>query len=176
MATIFTAVFIALIVLFNFGVTVLVEKNPLRIDVTDNALFSFTDETVNYLENLDQEIEITILAKEEEFIAYGDETSQLYYQYGIDVLSHMPKVNEMIKRYSQYSSNISVNYVDILEDPNFVAKYPNDKLAQGQIIVSSSSSESSPSIAMISSMVVPRTAARTMKLSTDGRLIPFCQL
>ncbi len=137
MATVFTAVFIALIVLFNFGVTVLVEKNPLRIDITDNALFSFTDETVNYLETLEQEIEITVLAKEEEFIAYGDETSQLYYQYGIDLLSHMPKVNEMIKRYSQYSDNVTVNYVDILEDPNFVSKYPNDQLAQGQIIVSS---------------------------------------
>ena len=137
MATAFTAVFIALILLLNFGVTVLVEKNPLRIDITDNALFSFTEETVNYLENLEQEIEITVLAKEEEFIAYGDETSQLYYQYGIDVLSHMPKVNEMIKRYSQYSSNITVDYIDILEDPNFVSKYPNDQLAQGQIIVSS---------------------------------------
>lgn len=137
MATVFTAVFIALIVLFNFGVTVLVEKNPLRIDVTDNALFSFSEETVEYLENLEQKIEITVLAKEEEFVAYGDETSQLYYQYGIDLLSHMPKVNEMIKRYSQYSDNITVNYIDILEDPNFVSKYPNDQLAQGQIIISS---------------------------------------
>ena len=137
LATAFTAVFIVLIVLLNWGATVLVEKNPLRIDVTDKALFSFSDETIEYLAELEQDITISVLATEDEFVAYGDETSQLYYQYGIDLLSYMPAANEAIKRYTQYSDYIEVEYIDILADPNFSKKYPNDNLAQGQIIISS---------------------------------------
>ena len=137
LATAFTAIFIVLVVLLNWGATVLVEKNPLRIDVTDKALFSFSEETVDYLYELDQEITISVLASEEDFVAYGDETSQLYYQYGIDLLGYMPAANEAIKRYAQYSDYITVEYVDILADPTFSSKYPNEKLAQGQIIISS---------------------------------------
>ena len=118
LATAFTAIFIVLIVLLNWGATVLVEKNPLRIDVTDDALYSFSDETVEYLAELEQDIKISVLASEEEFVAYGDEMAQLYYQYyGIDLISHMPAANEALKRYSQYSDCIEVEYVDILADP-----------------------------------------------------------
>lgn len=137
LATAFTAIFIVLVVLLNWGATVLVEKNPLRIDITDDAIFSFSEQTVEYLDTLDQKIKISVLAKEEEFVAYGDETSQLYYQYGIDILSHLPAANETIKRYEQYSHNIEVEYVDIVADPTFVSKYPNEQLLQGQIIISS---------------------------------------
>lgn len=138
LATAFTAIFIVLIVLLNWGATVLVEKNPLRIDVTDDALYSFSDETVEYLAELEQDIKISVLSSEEEFVAYGDETAQLYYQYyGIDLISHMPAANEALKRYSQYSDCIEVEYVDILADPTYSSKYPNEKLAQGQVIISS---------------------------------------
>ena len=64
LATAFTAIFIVLIVLLNWGATVLVEKNPLRIDVTDDALYSFSDETVEYLAELEQDIKISVLASE----------------------------------------------------------------------------------------------------------------
>ncbi len=137
LATAFTVIFIVMVVLLNWGATVLVEKNPLRIDITDNAVYSFSEQTVQYLEALDQKIKISVLAKEDEFVAYGDETSLLYAQYGVDVLSHLPAANEMIKRYEQYSDNVEVEYVDILADPTFVSKYPNEKLLQGQIIISS---------------------------------------
>lgn len=137
-ATVFTAVFIAMVIALNFAVTVLVDKNPLKIDVTDDALYSFSDDTVEYLGRLEQDITISVLAKEDEFIAYGDETCQMYYQYaGINVISHLPAVNELIHRYSQYSDRIKVEYIDIVADPTFSTKYPNDKLSQGQIIVSS---------------------------------------
>lgn len=138
LATAFTVIFIVLVVLFNWGATVLVEKNPLRIDVTDKALFSFSDETVDYLYELDQDIKIFVLASEEEFVSYGDETAQLYYQYyGLNLISHLPAANEAIKRYAQYSDYIEVEYVDIVADPTFNTKFPNEKLAQGQIIISS---------------------------------------
>ncbi len=137
LATAFTVIFIALVVLLNWFATVLVEKNPLKIDVTDKALFSFSDETVEYLSELEQDIKISVLATEDEFVAYGDETCQLYYPYGVDLISHLPAANEAIKRYTQYSDHIEVEYVDILADPNFSKSYPNEKLAQGQIIVSS---------------------------------------
>ena len=138
LATAFTVIFIVLVVLLNWGATVLVEKNPLRIDVTDEALFSFSDETVDYLYELDQEIKIYVLASEEEFVAYGDELAQAYYQYyGLDLISHLPAANEAIKRYAQYSDNIKVEYVDIVADPTFSTKFPNEQLSQGQIIVSS---------------------------------------
>ncbi|MBD9097617.1 MAG: hypothetical protein EGP89_01970 [Ruminococcaceae bacterium] len=137
MATVFTIVFIALIIAVNFAATALVDRFPFKIDVTDKGLNTLSEETTKYLELLDRDITISVLAKEDEFKAYGDQTCQMYYQYGIDVLSYMPNVNELIKQYARYSDHVTVRYVDILQDPNFVSKYPNDKLAQGQILISS---------------------------------------
>lgn len=122
LATVMTAGFVALVVLVNVIVGLLVERFPLNIDLTDNQIFELSEESIDYLKGIDNEIEITVLAKELDFTAQND-----YYN----------QANEIFKKYEKYGKNIKLSYVDIYSDPTVAQKYPKETLSYGQIVVSS---------------------------------------
>lgn len=122
LATVMTAGFVALVVLVNVIVGLLVERFPMDIDLTDNKIFELSEESIDYLKGIDNEIEITVLAKEIDFTAQND-----YYN----------QANEIFKKYEKYGKNITLSYVDIYSDPTVAQKYPKETLGYGQIVVSS---------------------------------------
>ncbi|MBR6790039.1 MAG: GldG family protein, partial [Oscillospiraceae bacterium] len=122
LATVMTAGFVALVVLVNVIVGLLVERFPMDIDLTDNKIFELSEESIDYLKGIDNEIEITVLAKETDFTAQND-----YYN----------QANEIFKKYEKYGKNITLSYVDIYSDPTIAQKYPKETLGYGQIVVSS---------------------------------------
>ena len=98
---IMTVVVIAIVVVANMAVNIL----PLRytnIDVTDNKLYSLSDDTKNMIKSLDKKITLYVTAPEDN----SDST-----------------VNETLTRMKDLSDNFEVNYVDLTVTPNFYKNY-----------------------------------------------------
>ena len=119
-ATAFTAAFLAIIVLLNVILSVVVEKFPINIDLTENSVFMLTDDSIDYLETLEKDVTITVLADEKNFTSYGG-----YYTQAIEV----------INKYQQYSDRVTVKYVDLVKNPTFVTNYPDLEMVNYDILV-----------------------------------------
>lgn len=124
MATVITIVVVAVVVLVNVVAGLLLGLFPSSLDLTENNRFQLGEESIQYVQGLDEDITITVCMNESEF-ANTDSTGY-YYQ-----------ANQIIKQYAQYSGHITVQYVDLMEDPSFSANYPDYSLSEGDIIVES---------------------------------------
>lgn len=118
MAVAFTAVFIAVLVLINIVATQVFERFPLSFDMTSNASYSISDETKDYVKSIDKEVKITVLAEKDDFDAQNVYTLQ---------------ADEVLQKYAQYNSKITIEYVDFLSNPNVVSQY-DDGLSAYDII------------------------------------------
>ncbi|MCD7773909.1 MAG: GldG family protein [Ruminococcus sp.] len=114
----FTAVFVVVLVLINVVATQLFERFPLSFDMTSNDSYSISDETIEYVESVDMDVKVTVLAEEDEFNSQNVYTLQ---------------ANEILKKYAQYNSRIEIEYIDFLSNPNVVAEY-DDGLSEYDII------------------------------------------
>jgi hypothetical protein len=117
-----TVVVIAAIVLLNVVFTALFERYPLDIDLTEDQIFEISEETRDYLANLERDVDIYILNTETAFIS----TSPTEY---------FIQANEVIQKYAQYSSRVRLEYVDTIRNPNFISRYPELDLNIGDILI-----------------------------------------
>lgn len=120
LATALTVLFIAAVVLLNVVATMLFDRYPIALDLTENSIYTVTQETIDYVEGIDTLVDITVMATEEEYRSISDYTVQCA---------------ELLARYAQYNPNISVSYKDLLSNPDFTANYVNYGLQIGDIIV-----------------------------------------
>ncbi len=118
MAIAFTAVFVAVLVLINIVATQIFERFPLSFDMTSNASYSISDETIDYVKSIDKNVKITVLAEKDDFDAQNVYTLQ---------------ADEVLQKYAQYNSKIKIEYVDFLSNPNLVSQY-DDALSAYDII------------------------------------------
>ena len=65
MATVFTCVFLALLVLVNVVTTVLFERYPITIDLTKDKIYSMTEQSEEYVKKVDRDVLVTIFADED---------------------------------------------------------------------------------------------------------------
>ncbi|MCL2086727.1 MAG: GldG family protein [Oscillospiraceae bacterium] len=121
-----TVVIITAVVLLNVIVELLSERLDVRIDLTDNMLFSVEDSTVEYLRNLNSDIKLTITNNEEDFKSSNMSSDSLYYS----------QMNEIVRVFAQSSDTITVEYVDLLRNPAFAGRY-DTTLTPYNIIVES---------------------------------------
>ena len=118
-ATALTVFVIAAIVLVNIVATMLFDRFPITLDLTAGRIYTVSDKTVDYISKRDVPVSITVMATEEEFRSISAYTAQC---------------TELLKNYTQYNSKISLRFVDLLSNPDFVANYTQD-VANGDIIV-----------------------------------------
>lgn len=122
MATVITAIFLVVLVLLNVVATLLLERYPLTIDLNSDKRFSLTQQSIDYLGELDQDVRIHVCAEEALFESVSEYYKQAY---------------EVITKYAQYSDRITVDFVDVLSNPTFAQKYSDYSLTTGDIIVES---------------------------------------
>ncbi|MFT3950498.1 MAG: Gldg family protein [Oscillospiraceae bacterium] len=122
LATILTAVFLAVLVLLNVVATIVFDKFPITFDLTNTNTYSVSQETLDYVEKIDVDVQITVLAEQDTFEAYNDYTLQ---------------ASRMLHDYATHNSRISIRYVDFLSNPDVLKDYSDD-LAQYDIIVETS--------------------------------------
>lgn len=120
MATVLSVCFVAAVVLVNVIASILVERYPISVDLTANKVFEISDESIEYVQNIDKDINVYILATEEDFSG----NNQYYKQ-----------ANTVINKYALYSDHIHVSYVDIYTDVDFSSRYPDEKLSYGEILL-----------------------------------------
>lgn len=119
LATALTVLFIAAVVLINIVATMLFDRFPITLDLTENSIYSISKETEDYISGITSPVDITVMATEEEYKAISEYAVQC---------------SELLKKYAQYNSNISVNYKNLLSNPDFVANYSHN-LETGDIII-----------------------------------------
>ncbi|MCR5596053.1 MAG: Gldg family protein [Lachnospiraceae bacterium] len=104
---------IAIGVLINFGV----RKIPTEytsLDVTYNKMFAITDETKEYIKNLDEDITIYVWQAE----GTADTT-----------------LAETLERYEDISKRIRVEYISTVDNPTFYTAYTSEAPANNSLIV-----------------------------------------
>jgi hypothetical protein len=117
-----TVVVIAVIVLFNVVLTALFKRYPLNIDLTEDQIFEISDETRDFLTELDQDVNIYVLNTENAFTATAP-------------TEYFVQANEVIHRYAQYSSRVRLEYIDMIRNPNFASLYPDLDPGIGDILI-----------------------------------------
>lgn len=110
-----TAVVIALVIVFNLVIAELPAKWT-KIDTSTNGLVSFTEETKQYLEGVNDKVEIFLIAQ----TGYEDQM-----------------ICQLLDYYKSENSNLSVKYIDPVKNPTFVSEYTEDEIADNSIIVKS---------------------------------------
>lgn len=120
MSTAFTVAFVAVIVLVNVVATALFDRYPITLDLTENNVFSISEEAEEYVKKIDMDVLITVFAKEDDFAKLNTYTRQ---------------ADEVMKTYCKYNNHISYRYVDIDSNPDVMKNYSNDSISQYDIIV-----------------------------------------
>lgn len=121
LASCITILVIAAIVLLNVVTSVCAEKFPLSWDLTSNKVFTLTDQSKNFLNALDKDVEITLLNDENSFS---------------DKNEYFKQANTVLKQYAKLSSKVKINYVDVVKNPTYIQNnYPNENLNTNSIIV-----------------------------------------
>lgn len=120
LATVITAVFVAAVILINVVIGLLLERFPVSIDLTSDNRFELTQDSINFLSGLDQDVKITVLAEESEFESAGTYWKQVY---------------EIIKDYAQHSGRVSVEFKSISKNPGLANEYPSEDLAEGDLLI-----------------------------------------
>ena len=110
LATAITAVFIVVVVLINVIVGIVMERYPLKLDLTSNKIYEISDRTIEYLKGVDRNVELVVMSDETHYKTNSD----------------YKKAAEILEKYAMYSDKIKVKYVDMKKNPDEYAKY-NDK-------------------------------------------------
>jgi hypothetical protein len=124
LATALTCVVIAIVVVINVLVSGLMDKYPLKLDLTESAMFEISDDTIEYLKNVEQDVNLTVLMDESNFMTSG---------------TYMKMIAEILERYAQYSDKVHLTYVDPTTNPDVVNTYQanySGTLSEGDIVVS----------------------------------------
>lgn len=120
LATALTVLFVAAIVLVNIVATMLFNRFPITLDLTSGSIYTVSEETAEYIGGLDVPVSITVLNTEDEYRSISSYTAQTV---------------ELLKNYTQHNAGITVKYIDMLSNPDFVANYEGLSLNSGDIIV-----------------------------------------
>ena len=120
MATVFTVVFIAIVVLFNVLVSFLSNKYPMSVDLTSSHSYKLSSDTLKFVKKVHQKVTITLLADQDTYLA-----------------SSYASCLKLIQKYPQYNADITVSYVNLTKNPSYQSQYPKESLQDEDIIVSS---------------------------------------
>jgi ABC-2 type transport system permease protein len=111
----------AFVCLLNGVFLLLAQRFPaLSIDLTSGKLFKLSEQTTAFTGNLQKDVTIQVLAREETFAGTSPYNAQ---------------ANEVFKQFEKSSPRISLTYVDYVRNPGFAASYPGLVMKHGDVLV-----------------------------------------
>lgn len=112
---------VAIAILLNLFVSLMVAKFPIKIDLTKQRLYEISDTTKEFLSKYDKDTKIYFVAGE----SYNSR-SLLF-----------NSVDEVLKKYAQYSAHIEYVNIDARINPTFGTKYlqNGEQTAAGSVII-----------------------------------------
>ncbi|MCR5718784.1 MAG: GldG family protein [Oscillospiraceae bacterium] len=139
-ATAITCIVTAAVIGVNVLVSRVVEKYPLKIDLTETGMYEISDESRNFLQGMTKDVNFTVLMSETNFNTSG---------------INMKMVSELLDRYAQYSDKVHLSYVDPTTHPDVVNNYQQNysgTLQEGDIIVSDAADDSKMRVVSVGSL------------------------
>lgn len=127
-ATAITVIVIAVVVLLNIIINLVGERTDLTIDLTSTGAFEISQESIDYINSINEPVEIVTMSDEDTFSDSGN----VYYKQAYEVL----------KKYALNSDMIDVKFVDMQADPTYANKYSEvykGTISGNNIVVSSGS-------------------------------------
>ena len=119
-----TVLLIAAIVLVNAVLVILSDRSAMYIDVTANRNFKLQSMTIDYIKTLDKDVDIYVLAAEEDL----ENNSSANYAYYV-------QANRLLHEFDYNSDKIHLHYVDLVKDPTFLTAYPNVNRSQSHMML-----------------------------------------
>lgn len=116
-STIIVIVFIAVVVVLNVVADTLTERKDLKLDLTKQKYYEVSQETLDYLAQIDTEVEIAVMADESDFLTTGT-----YYK----------MVYETLKKYENASDKITLNFYNLVTNPDVASRF--SEYYQGEIV------------------------------------------
>lgn len=117
-----TMMVVIALILCNLTLSVIDSRSSLDLDLTSDQVFQLTQESKDYLAQLEDPVSLTVLNSKEDFLANGD-----YYK----------QVASILEDYERASDNITLTYADVLRNPSLVSQYDDLSLTINSIIVES---------------------------------------
>ncbi len=149
---IITAIVLAALIAFNSLVGVLAKRFHLEIDMTENAQYSMTEENVKFIENVNTDVEITVVGSPEKdtFINYLYYYATNYFQIAVnsqseydDLCGYIDQTINLLAKYGEHNDKITVKYLDP-QSPEFSAltsEFPNYEFIYGDMIITAKHGE-----------------------------------
>ena len=138
-ATVFTLLFVALMVGLNVFAGMAADRFDLEWDMTDKQVFTISDLSVEFLEKLEHEVELIVLDGDENYWrsqATSDENGVAKQGAAFSPLRY---IVETMDSYDQGSSKVTVHYVNQLYTPGFFTQRNNlpvtDNLGDDPVII-----------------------------------------
>ncbi|MGN0612998.1 MAG: Gldg family protein, partial [Porcipelethomonas sp.] len=121
-ATVITIFVIAIVVVINLIAGILTEKKGFKLDLTSQKYFDVSQDTIDYIKNIDVDVEIAVMAEKSD----------------LEGNTYNKMVVETLAKYEQNSDHIKVSYYDIAENPDVISKYAssyNGEITEGNIVI-----------------------------------------
>ncbi len=125
LSVLFTVIFIVAVVLVNVVITLLGERFMPSADLTDTELYTIEQTTVDYLKTIEDKVTITVTSDEDAFTGSG---------------TYFFQTNEILKKIAAANGNITLNYVNVITNPGFLANYTED-ITSNEIVIESESTK-----------------------------------
>lgn len=132
LATALTVGFVVVVVVINAIAGILLDRYPLTIDLTDDNRFTLTEESANYVAGIETPVTITVCRSEAEFENYASDSTEFN-----AYTAMFKQAYEILKDYEHKSDKVTLNFIDLNQNPTFADKYPNETLTSANIIVES---------------------------------------
>jgi hypothetical protein len=123
-----TIIVVAVVVLLNVIVGVLAEKQDLNIDLTEEGFYEISKETTDYLKQVTQKIEISVMV-DENLLNTSSGQYATWYKQAYEIMKKFPKANP----------NITLRFVDLTLHPEELNRFTSvyqGSIESGAIVVS----------------------------------------
>lgn len=139
-STVFIIAVVVIVALVNIFATLLYEKYPLEIDLTQNKVYSLSEENIEYIKSVKDDVTVYVWAKKSDFT---DGTLQSYFQSNFYIYDETGKyftqMMKNIEAYSKYNDKIKIEYVDTNspEAADIKSNFSNDYIYGGDLLLMS---------------------------------------
>lgn len=133
-----TALFLVAVIIINVLVGALAKRFSLEFDLSTDKVSTMDEKNIEYIKDIEQNIKITVCASEENYTSYMLNYIQSAYSLSDDYTDYYNQTLKLINKYGELNDKITVEYVDMYNDPAFDAiqqKYSNEGIQYGDIIV-----------------------------------------
>lgn len=131
------ALVLAAIILFNWLIAALADRFHLEFDMSSDKINSMSEENIEYIKALEDDIVLTVCANEDDYVTYMNYYAQNYHNASGDTKYFEQTIN-LVNKYDEYNDNITVKFVDpqTTEFNAISQNYSGHNITYGDIIVS----------------------------------------